>query len=97
MFRSARYAGFDFWQAATQGATFQKVIEQLYKWSMAGQNFLWNSKPDNKKTNQFNSFEIAKNNCQLPGKIISWLNANRPLVGAQGDQYVTLNKGDISN
>ena len=43
MFRSARYAGFDFWQAATQGATFQKVIEQLYKWSMADQNFLWNS------------------------------------------------------
>jgi Alginate lyase len=91
----ARYAGFDFWQAATpQGATFQKVIEQLFKWSMEGQNFPWNSKPDNKKTNQFNCFEIANNNCQLPKSMIDWLNVNRPVHGAQGDEYVTLNKGD---
>jgi hypothetical protein len=91
----ARYAGFDFWTATIpQGATFQKVIEQLFEWSMEGQNYPWNSKPDNKKTNQFNCFEIANNNCQLPMPIINWLNANRPVEGAQGDEYVTLNKGD---
>jgi Alginate lyase len=94
----ARYAGYNFWSAKTaQGASFQKVIEQLFKWSYEGKNFLWNPSPDNKKVNQFNSFEIANNNCQLPESIKMWLSKNRPVAGAQGDEYVTLNKGDIYN
>jgi hypothetical protein len=94
----ARYAGYNFWSAkTTQGASFQKVIEQLFNWSHEGQNFPWNPSPDNKKANQFNSFEIANNNCQLPESIKMWLSKNRPVAGAQGDEYVTLNKGDISN
>jgi hypothetical protein len=24
-----------------------------------------------------------------------WLKANRPVIGEQGDEYVTLNKGDL--
>ncbi len=94
----ARYAGFDFWSANTpQGANFQGVIEQLFKWSILGEDYPWYSNPDNEKSVQKNCFEIANNNCRLPNSMKDWLKKNRPVLGAQGDEYVTLNKGDIFN
>jgi hypothetical protein len=38
----------------------------------------------------------ANNHFKLDPQIIDWLKANRPVNGAQGDEYVTLNKGDLS-
>lgn len=94
----ARYAGYDFWTAKTpQGANFQGVIEQLFKWSILGEPFPWYKNPDNDKTVQVNTFEIANSNCILPTSMKDWLNTNRPVLGEQGDEYVTLNKGDIFN
>ncbi len=94
----ARYAGFNFWNSKTpEGASFYGVIEQLFKWSMQGMTFPWNPMPDNKKMNQFNSFELANNNCNLSPTIVEWIDKHRPVSGAQGDEYVTLNKGNILN
>jgi hypothetical protein len=94
----ARYAGYDFWSAKTpQGANFQGVIEQLFKWSILGDAFPWYINPDNEKPVQRNCYEIANNNCKLPFVIKDWLTKNRPVKGSQGDEYVTLNKGDIFN
>lgn len=93
----ARYAGYNFWSAKTStGANYQGVIEQLYKWGIEGETFPWSAKPDgNTFWYHFNSYEIANSNCQLPEAMKLWLNNNRPVIGAQGDEYVTLNKGDI--
>jgi hypothetical protein len=94
----ARYAGYNFWTAKTpQGANYQGVIEQLFKWSIQGDSFPWNTSPDNDKTVQVNSFEIANSNCLIPKYMKEWLNKNRPIKGEQGDEYVTLNKADIFN
>lgn len=94
----ARYAGYNFWTAKTpDGGTYQGVIEQLFKWSIQGEPFPWNPKPDNEKSVQVNSFEIANSNCRIPAAMKAWLKKNRPVLGAQGDEYVTLNKGDIFN
>jgi hypothetical protein len=98
-FEIARYAGYNFWTAkTTKGATYKGVIEQLFKWSIVGDTFpFYTGTPDNDKTNQFNSFEIANSNCKVSSTITQWLSTNRPVIGAQGDEYVTLNKGDIFN
>lgn len=94
----ARYAGYNFWTAKTvNGGSFQGVIEQLFKWSILGDAFPWYANPDNDKTYQRNSYEIANSNCLLSTPMKDWLSKNRPLDGAQGDEYVTLNKGDIFN
>ena len=94
----ARYAGYNFWTAKTpQGANYQGVIEQCFKWSVQGEPFPWYTNPDNDKTLQVNSYEIANSNCSLPTSMKDWLNANRPVQGSQGDEYVTLNKGNIFN
>ena len=94
----ARYAGYNFWTAKTpQGADFQGVIEQMFRWSILGEVFPWYANPDNEKSVQRNCYEIANSNCELPGSMKDWLNSNRPVQGAQGDEYVTLNKGDIIN
>jgi hypothetical protein len=93
----ARYSGYSFWDSSTpEGGTIQAVIEQFYRWMIAGDTFPWNPKPD--RTNEwfrYNVFEIANNNCDLPPEIVGWIASNRPLMGAQGDEYVTLNKGYI--
>jgi hypothetical protein len=94
----ARYAGYDFWTAKTpQGANYQGVIEQCFKWSVAGETFPWYTNPDNDKTLQVNSYELANSNCSMPTSMNEWLNINRPVQGSQGDEYVTLNKGNIFN
>ena len=94
----ARYAGYNFWTAKTlNSGSFQGVIEQLFKWSILGDVFPWNANPYNDKTYQRNSYEIANSNCILSTPMKDWLSNNRPLDGAQGDEYVTLNKGDIFN
>ena len=98
-FEIARYAGYNFWTAkTTKGATYQGVIEQLFKWSIDGVTFpFYTGTPDNDKANQFNSYEIANSNFKVSSTITQWLATNRPVIGAQGDEYVTLNKGDIFN
>ena len=98
-FEIARYAGYNFWTAkTTKGATCQGVIEQLFKWSIDGVTFpFYTGTPDNDKANQFNSYEIANSNFKVSSTITQWLATNRPVIGAQGDEYVTLNKGDIFN
>ncbi len=94
----ARYVGYDFWSAMTpQGANFQGAIEQLFKWSRQGEAFPWNAAPDNKQSSPFNMFEIANNHCTLPGPMKEWLIKNRPIFGVTGDEYVTLNKADVSS
>ncbi|MGA2061926.1 MAG: alginate lyase family protein [Thermoguttaceae bacterium] len=95
-FEIARYAGFDFWHRRTQtGATLQDVIEQYFRWDILKQPFPWNANPDRLPTRK-NPYEIANNHFKLDPQIIDWLKANRPVNGAQGDEYVTLNKGDLS-
>ena len=94
----ARYAGYNFWSAKTiNGGNFQGVIEQLFKWSILGETYPWYANPDNDKTDQRNSYEIANSNCKLSNTITQWLSTKRPVIGAQGDEYATLNKGDIFN
>jgi Alginate lyase len=98
-FEIARYAGYNFWTAkTTKGATYKGVIEQLFKWSIVGDTFpFYTGTPDNDKANQFNSYEIANSNFKVSSPIAQWLSTNRPVIGAQGDEYVTLNKGDMFN
>jgi len=91
----ARYAGHDFWQRRTeQGATLQDVIEQYFRWDILQEPFPWNSNPDRLPTRK-NPYEIANNHFKLNPQIIDWLKTNRPVNGAQGDEYVTLNKGNL--
>jgi hypothetical protein len=95
-FEIARYAGYNFWTAQTsKGATYQGVIKQLFNWSILGETFPWYANPDNNITYQRNSYEIANNNCTLSTTMKNWLSNNRPVQGNQGDEYVTLNKGDL--
>jgi hypothetical protein len=94
-FEIARYAGFDFWHRRTQtGATLQDVIEQYFRWDILQQPFPWNANPDRQATRK-NPYEIVNNHFKLDPQIIDWLKTNRPVNGAQGDEYVTLNKGDM--
>lgn len=94
----ARYAGYDFWTARTpEGASLQEAIEQFFRWMIMGDTFPWN--PDPARNNEgfrYNTFEIAKNQCPgLMPEIGKWVEQNRPVKGAQGDEYSTLNKGDM--
>lgn len=94
-FEIARYAGFDFWHRRTeQGAMLQDVIEQYFRWDVLKQPFPWNTNPDRLPTRK-NPYEIANNHFKLDPQIVDWLKTNRPVNGAQGDEYVTLNKGDL--
>jgi hypothetical protein len=91
----ARYAGHNFWHRRTiQGATLQDVIEQYFRWDILKQPFPWNANPDRLPTRK-NPYEIANNHFKLNPQITDWLKTNRPVNGAQGDEYVTLNKGDL--
>jgi hypothetical protein len=90
----ARYAGFNFWNIkTTEGATLKKAVESLFQWDALGTPFPWNSNPS-RRVDRKNTYEIANNHFEFP-EIRSWLKANRPINGSQGDEYVTLNKGDV--
>ena len=91
----ARYAGFNFWNLKTTGgATLKEAIESLFKWDALGEPFPWNPNPS-RRINRKNTYEIANNHFELIPQIHAWLKANRPVNGIQGDEYVTLNKGDV--
>lgn len=91
----ARYAGFNLWNLkTTNGVTLKDAIETLFKWDVLGCSFPWNPHPS-KKNIRKNTYEIANNHYELIPEIRSWLKDNRPVNGGQGDEYVTLNKGDV--
>jgi hypothetical protein len=91
----ARYSGHDFWPRRTpEGASLQAAIEWQFRWDELNQPFPWNPIPLHFKTRK-NVFEIANNHFHLMPEIGQWLKANRPVNGEQGDEYVTLNKGDL--
>ena len=91
----ARYTGHDFWHRQTpEGAGLQGVIEWYFHWDIQNETFPWNADPLHFETRK-NVFEIANDRFHLPSDIKEWLKANRPVNGAQGDEYSTLNKGDI--
>jgi hypothetical protein len=91
----ARYCGFNLWYNATaEGATIHELIEQYYKWDIENDPFPWNANPK-KLTKRRNCYELANIHFELDENIISWIQNNRPLIGREGDEYITLNKGDL--
>lgn len=89
-----RYAGYDYWdQPTTKGATLQGAIECFFRWNTLNETFPWHQAPG-KSGNRFNTYEIANNHFDLP-QLREWLSLNRPVKGEQGDEWVTLNKGDL--
>ncbi len=91
----ARYSGFNLWNLKTTGGVSLKdAIESLFKWDVLGYPFPWSPNPSRKIIRK-NTFEIANNHFELIPEIHSWLKNNRPVSGSQGDEYATLNKGDI--
>lgn len=94
----ARYAGFNFWhKTAANGAILKEVIQNYFDWSIEGQPFPWYSGSDLKKTTvRQNAYEVANNHFDMGQNLKNWLlSTGRPLMGKQGDEYITLNKGDI--
>ena len=92
----ARYTGHDYWHRRTpQGADLQGVIEWYFRWDVMKQPFPWNADPLHFETRK-NPFEIANNHFRLMPEIVDWLKQNRPVNGEQGDEYATLNKGDMA-
>lgn len=92
----ARYTGHDYWHRQTpEGANLQDAIECFFRWDVLKEPFPWNPNTLHFETRK-NAFEIANNHFHLMPEIGVWLKANRPVNGEQGDEYVTLNKGDIS-
>ena len=91
----ARYSGRNLWHSQTaQGATLQDVIEWYFRWDILKQPFAWNANPD-RIPKRKNPYEIANNHFKLMPEMAEWLKTNRPVNGEQGDEYVTLNKGDV--
>ena len=91
----ARYTGHDFWHRQTpEGANLQDVIEWYFRWDILKQPFPWNPNPLWAEARK-NVFEIANDRFHLMPEIGQWLRENRPVDGAQGDEYATLNKGDM--
>jgi hypothetical protein len=91
----ARYTGNDFWPCQTpEGAGLQDAIEWYFRWDILHQSFPWNANPDRLDTRK-NVYEIANDRFHLMPEMVQWLSKNRPVNGQQGDEYVTLNKGDI--
>lgn len=92
----ARYAGFDFWQDTTElGATIGDVIEQYYAWDVLNEPFPWNSSPK-KKDERRNAYELANLNYIFSPDFKTYLHQTRPVIGRQGDEYISLNKGDMT-
>lgn len=91
----ARYAGFNFWHDATEeGATIKALIEQYYRWDIENNPFPWHSNPK-KSTKRRNCYELANIHFALESNMKNWIQSNRPQVGREGDEYITLNKGDL--
>ena len=91
----ARYAGFDMWQNTTdQGAGIAELLETYYQWDIQDQPFPWNNDPD-KLTKRRNSYEIGNTHLQFSDDLREWIESNRPLNAREGDEYATLNKGDL--
>jgi cell pole-organizing protein PopZ len=91
----ARYTGHDFWHCQTpEGANLQDSIERYFRWDILKQPFPWNPNPLY-TTARKNVYELANDRFHLMPEIREWLEKNRPVNGAQGDEYATLNKGDM--
>ncbi len=91
----AGYAGFDLWHNETnQGVTVEDVIEWYFRWNILEQDFPWNEDP-NMADKRFNSYELANFHYSVMPEMKSWLRENRPVTGREGDEYITLNKGDL--
>ncbi|MBN1339478.1 MAG: alginate lyase family protein [Bacteroidales bacterium] len=95
-FEIARYAGFDFWHMQTEeGATIADVINQYYAWDRKGVNFPWHRSP-NRTDKRRNSYELANTFLHIDPELTQWVEANWPLLnGQEGDEYCSLNKGDL--
>jgi hypothetical protein len=91
----ARYTGHDYWHRQTpEGANVKDAIEWYFRWDILKEPFPWSAETlhDEKRKN---AFEVANDEFDLMPQIKQWLKANRPVNGAQGDEYATLNKGDM--
>lgn len=90
----ARYAGHDYWdRPTTKGATLKAAIECYFRWNVLKETFPWHKTPDT-MIYRSNTYEIANNHFELP-QLREWLLLNRPVKGEQGDEWTTLNKGDL--
>jgi Alginate lyase len=91
----ARYAGHDYWHLQTpEGAGLQGAIEWYFKWDVLRWPFPWNGSPLHFETRK-NVFEVANDRFHLMPEVEEWLKKNRPVNGEQGDEYSTLNKGEM--
>ncbi len=91
----ARYAGFNYWNNSTQeGATIKELIEQYFKWDIENETFPWNSNPK-KSSKRRNCYELANIHFELDSPMKEWIKNNRPIKGREGDEYITLTKGDL--
>jgi len=92
----ARNAGFNYWKDSTQqGVTLGDVIWQYYRWDIMDEAFPWNSNPD-KSQKRRNMYELAALYFDFPDSFYDYLQNTRPVVGREGDEYITLTKGDMS-
>jgi hypothetical protein len=94
-FEIARYSGFNFWQdKTTEGASIHELIEFYFNWNILKQTFPWHMDPAT-SPKRHNVYELANNHFTLNKPMVSWIESHRPLNGEQGDEYITLNKGDL--
>jgi len=90
----ARYAGYNYWHETTEDrASIQDVIEQYYTWDILNQPFSWHTSPK-KTSKRRNCYELANTHFELTAEIKKWIKNNRPLNGREGDEYITLTKGN---
>ncbi|MDR9410313.1 MAG: alginate lyase family protein, partial [Balneolaceae bacterium] len=93
-FEIARYHGVNLWHRKTgQGVGMEELIETQFRWIILNEEFPWHNSPD-RPGGRRNVFEIANNHYDNP-LYESYLEDSRPIDGSQGDEYSTLNKGDI--
>ena len=91
----ARYAGHDYWHLQTlEGANLQDAIDWYFRWDVLQWPFPWNRNPAHFETRK-NVLEVANDRLHLMPEVDEWLKKNRPVNGEQGDEYSTLNKGDM--
>ncbi|MCF8380768.1 MAG: alginate lyase family protein [Bacteroidales bacterium] len=92
----ARYAGFDFWQDTTElGATLGDVIQQYYAWDILDESFPWNYSPT-KSDKRRNAYELGNLYYDFSSDYKKFIEKSRPITGREGDEYSTLNKGDMT-
>lgn len=94
-FEIARYHGVDLWHRKTeQGAGMDELIYQFFRWEILNDSFPWHDSPSTRTFQRRNTYEIANNHFDIAW-FRSYLGNIRPVNGEQGDEYSTLNKGDI--